>query len=350
MISTTKRYSNKRKRKRSIKSYHKLKRKSKQRKSKSKSKQNFYFGENAHVNNILTIENLDKYYFSYFNELYTNIKLMNFNTSSFDNKLLKPQLQKIKIHPEINKNVYDNLKDSSKYIEYSGLIKYLSDEYDSGIFGIFGYRKCISEGTWSGNPIVNFYECYRPDLGISTYRFGTNITLSKTTGFNHTMDINSIVQKVNNCMPFWQKKGIICFSLLSPSNPSLGNQAIKIAAAIVNKKAAISAEEPKILDAELNSNIPGCTFISFPLSSNKKSGITLFDYDYFKKKIISNDISLDFYNLIEINTAKNTFESIVKVAELFYNKYKNTHVLVYHCKSGKDRTSIFDSVVQSTFF
>ena len=67
--------------------------------------------------------------------------------------------------------------------------------------------------------------------------------------------------------------------------------------------------------------------------------------DLFQKLVLQNN----FYKLIEIDTPEHIFKSIVNVATLFYNEYKDTYVLAYHCKSGKDTTSIFDSVVHATF-
>jgi hypothetical protein len=291
---------------------------------------------------------LDRYYFSYFEHLYDKLKTVNFY-SSF-NDLFSMKLTKIKLNPGINEEAYDNLKDSSKYIEYPGLIKYQSDEYYPGLFGFMGYRRCISKGTWSGDPIVNFYECYRPDIGISTFRFGTNVTLSKHTGFNHKMKIDLITQKINSCLPFFSSKHIICISLLSPGKKTGSQRHIMTALGRFYPKIAVTAEEPKILDRELSKSSQECTFISFPLSSNKKSGLTLFDYEKMRKDINKDDLSKQFYDLINISTAEYTFKSIVDIAELFYNKFKDSHVLAYHCKSGKDRTSLFDSVVQATFY
>ena len=207
---------------------------------------------------------------------------------------------------------------------------------------------CISKGTWSGEPIVNFYECKRFDtlsnyfqnVHLSTFRFGTNITVSRSTGFNHNMNINLITDKIGT------KKKILCFSLLSPLNENIKIQNL---AAKLNKKVQVTSFESKILNYELNNSNDKITFISFPLSYNKRKGLTLFDYQKFKKTITkTTDTADQFYNLIKLNDAKSTFESIVNVVVLFYNKYKNDYVLAYHCKSGKDRTSIFDSVVQAT--
>ena len=56
------------------------------------------------------------------------------------------------------------------------------------------------------------------------------------------------------------------------------------------------------------------------------------------------------YNKIDVKNGKTTFESIVKVSEHYYTALIQDYILCYHCKSGKDRTSIFDAVVQATFY
>jgi hypothetical protein len=291
-----------------------------------------------------TLEELDEYYFFYFNQLYNKLKYLNpTNSSKINPMFFTPPLITTKLEPGINEEAYDNLKDSSKFLEYKDqnqniTIQYVSNE-SKGILGIGGRRRCISKGTWSGEPIVNFYECLRPDIGpkFATYRFGTNITISKPSGFNHKMDISLITSKVG--------KKMICFSLLSPSNK---HKFIKTVVGIVNTKAKVTEQEPEILNFELSNVSSSNIFISFPLSSNTKHGVPLFNYDKFKETIPMNDISSQFYNLINVNSPQSTFESIVKVTTLFYNNFKDEYVLVYHCKSGKDRTSLFDSVVQAT--
>lgn len=247
------------------------------------------------------------------------------------------------LKPEISPEAYINIK--SKFLKYpdnGSIINYKNKEggINLGLVKIGQTEICISKGTWSGDPIVNFYQCNRPDLGISTYRFGTNITVSKTTGFNHNLNINIITSEIRK----FTKQKVLCFSLLSPSNK---NKLIKGLVASINTKAKVTEQEPYILDFELENSTYNHVFISFPLSSSSK-GIKLFDYSEFKKSIQKNDISAKFYELIDVRTPKSTFESIIKITVLFYNEYKDEYALAYHCKSGKDRTSMFDAVVQAT--
>ncbi len=304
---------------------------------------------------------LQNYYYDYFNKIFNNL------SNLFDrqlNYILSP-LKNTNISPDINDSVMIKLQPKyDKFIGIKNLIKYIADEY-----------KCISEGTWSGKPIVNFYECKRIDLGISTFRFGTNITLKGKNGFNKKIIKNNkmatkyIHDKILNLYEYDKKiespifyklfklfstpKKVVCFSLLSPCTkmcPSLMKMAT-----IISKKAEVTSIEPIILNAELKNSNDNCVFISFPLSSNKKKSITLFNFEEFKKTIITNnniledDIRYNFYELIKINSPESTFRSIVDVAKEFYINYKDTHILAYHCKSGKDRTSIFDATVQATF-
>jgi hypothetical protein len=53
--------------------------------------------------------------------------------------------------------------------------------------------------------------------------------------------------------------------------------------------------------------------------------------------------------MFEIDTdGKKTFESIVNFTKFFYKNLKDDYILMFHCKSGKDRTSVFDAIIQAT--
>lgn len=303
------------------------------RRSKRMSKsRNFGINDKTRLGTLGTLETYPGFYENYYEKLRDYLSKIDFTELDSDRDNL-PILcdARSDISLSINDSVYNKfLNLDSNFIKKEKLIIYTGDD-----------KKCVSKGTWSGDPIVNFYECYRYDLKLYIYRFGTNITKTTDTGFNHTKNINSIIEKINKS----GNKPIICFSLLSPIHI---NKMIEYVAIAMSKKVAITTEEPKILDTELKYKNENCAFISFPLSSNKKGAFTLFDYEKYKNNLTKSDLQQKFYDLIIVSNAKNTFESIVKVTALFYNEYRNTHTLAYHCKSGKDRTSIFDSVVQAT--
>ena len=60
--------------------------------------------------------------------------------------------------------------------------------------------------------------------------------------------------------------------------------------------------------------------------------------------------SREFGDLVNVSTPESTFRTLVDITVRYYNKYLNTHTLCYSCRSGKDRTSVCDAVVQTTLY
>ena len=223
--------------------------------------------------------------------------------------------------------------------------------------------------------IVNFYQCNQKynnntnnkkkyNIGINTYRFGTPVIY-----FNNVNEI------IKNILYFEKKKKkIICISLLSPCD----NIPCKTLGAIAKplskisslfKKGLNATKEQNIIDIEQKANINKFDnnielySIIFPLSSQRYSGVgskilivNINTYNYNKtkyKSFINNNKVNKIYDFIDINndlSGEKSFKSIVKIAIYYFTYLKNEYILSYHCKSGKDRTSIYDAITQSTFY
>jgi hypothetical protein len=286
-----------------------------------------------------------KLYYDYYINLYNIISDIDIQNNEVLNVKNLPTLSKVETKVKIDGIIYRTLLNAPAYIYKAGIIKY------TGVDG-----NCISEGTWSGNPVINFYQC--SNSGINTYRFGTNITIANKNkdndGFNHHMNNtktngkNKIIHEIRKFEN--NKKNIIVISLLGICNETV-NCFLANSLAGFSKKAKVSLVEPSIVDYELKENENDIDFISLPLSSNIKMNIVkLFDYEKWKTQIPKNDLTQKFYDIIDLKDDESTFKSIVDIAYLYYEKYKDTHILAYHCKSGKDRTSLFDCIIQSTFY
>jgi hypothetical protein len=224
---------------------------------------------------------------------------------------------------------------SSNYLTYSAAPSH----------GLFSNHSYIAKGTCFGNDkIFNLYQC--TNGSFQTYRFGFSIK----NAFDNTDFTKMAVERIQEFTGTFKKffgmhKKLICISLLTPCNTSLC-QAVKVGSKLLPKEAYFSFLESNIIDSENKSfSELNDIFINVPLSSNKYGTL-------FKKgtKSIHPDSATDFQNLIDISTAETTFKTIVNITNLYHEKYSSTHNLAYHCKSGKDRTGICDSIVQATLY
>ncbi len=213
-------------------------------------------------------------------------------------------------------------------------------------------NKYIARGTCFGNDrVFNFYQC--TNGFIKTYRFGFAIKNS----FDKFDFTNIVVEKINELKSFFEKyiyksKKLICISLLTPCNTSVC-KLIENKSKMLPKEAYFNFMENKIIDAENKAfNELGDVFINVPLSANKLLG-NLFIRG--SKSVVAQNssnynITTEFEELIKIKNGRETFETIVNITRLYHSKYKDSHTLCYHCKSGKDRTSLCDAVVQATIY
>jgi hypothetical protein len=211
----------------------------------------------------------------------------------------------------------------------------------------------------------NIYKCTngKGSEETITYRFGTKITNDKG---NSVADLDSnemsnIISGIVDKTDLGDKK-ILCVSLLTPCNMMVCSE---VAQKIINKATKnlnIFFKEAKVLENELGINkiTDKITMISIPIAMNSKFGIGI--YDHVKHKNNASDFPVlesdsyknkddidEIYSLIDMSNNEKGFQSIVKFAKYYYDN-KNRYVLVYHCKSGKDRTSVFDAIVQSTIY
>jgi len=202
--------------------------------------------------------------------------------------------------------------------------------------------KYIAKGTCFVNDnIYNLYEC--SNRSIKTYRFGFGIK-NAFEKINFTKDL---IDRINIFSSYFTKmfnvhKKLICISLLTPCT-TLFCKAFKVGSKI-DKRAYFSVHENNIIDSENKElNILDNIFINVPLSNSHHGFL-------FKKNVksIHPDSAANFQKLINISNGENTFKTLVRITLLYYYKYNKTHILCYHCKSGKDRTSVCDSIVQAT--
>lgn len=223
------------------------------------------------------------------------------------------------------------------YLNYNNKIEYINNTDN----------KTISIGTWEihdkkiiNKPsIINNYKVsqYFDDKNFSVcYRFG--IPLHNFKNNNLVEEIKSSIFKNND-----SRKKIICVCLYTPCNTIFCDMLEKTGIEKYLHEDEIIKNYKKNLSEEF---IP----IFIPLNKqplmSKLINIKKLN-DHLQESIFSENINFSSLNL---NKEEELFKSIVDFL-IYYKKnlYKD-YILCYHCKSGKDRTSIFDCIVQSTFY
>lgn len=193
----------------------------------------------------------------------------------------------------------------------------------------------IAKGTCFKNiKLVNFYKVL--NNGVTTFRFGFPIN-----NINNNHLRNTIINKIDS------NKKLILISLITPCK-TRSCQLLRSFSNILPETVRTSLNESKLLQNiynHFNNNDYNDIFLSVPLS-RKKYILELYR-DHLKPDSDLEHIN-EFEKLIDISTIESTFKTIVDITELYYNKYRSSHFLCFHCRSGKDRTSVFDSVVQAT--
>jgi hypothetical protein len=200
--------------------------------------------------------------------------------------------------------------------------------------------------------IVNFYMVKHGLNRIRTFRFGTPV-----------FQFHEIKEIVKRIYEFSKKeKEIICISLLSPCN-SIGCRAfgkisktMKNYVGLMQKGYTATLEDNVIRIEQRASSLPGTTFhsILFPLSNILYKNIPfihtyVYDTIALKDMVQARELKV-IYDKINVTDAQSQFESIVRIAHYYYTSLQDRYELSYHCKSGKDRTGIFDAIVHSTFY
>ncbi len=259
---------------------------------------------------------------------------------------------------------HDQMKPKKYKISKNEKIEYIAKNEEGKSVG-------IAKGTFylKYHPqIVNFYQIstkFSKIPLIQNYRFGTPV---------HTFQyISKIVEHVEKFSP--KKKNLIVFSLLSPCNNKICKSFSVVAKhgskfSGLLKKGLSATKEEMIIQKELDAcgkrfgkNKIRYNTILFPLSSQTYTGVgskllpvgvNTFHYDKeeYKKKIKDPKVK-KIYDLIHLEndpSGEMAYQSIIRIACYFYHSLRKDYILAYHCKSGKDRTSIFDAIQQSTYY
>lgn len=304
------------------------------------------------------------YYENYIDKLKEKLQKNLFTTSL--PKLKKSPLQEspeaIFDHAMEYYKEHDQIKPKKYKIDKRSNIQYTAKNED-------GKSVEIAKGTFylKYKPeIVNLYEISTKLDGIAlfrNFRFGT-----PTVSFQHILKITEGIQQFHP-----KKKNLIVFSLLSPCNNKICKSFSVVAkhestfSGLLKKTLSATTEE-KIIQKELQASgkkIGGFHYntILFPLSSQAYAGmgsalipvgVNIYQYNkhLYQKKIKDPKVK-KIYELIHLQddpSGQKAFESIIRIACYFFHFLRKDYILAYHCKSGKDRTSIFDSIQQSTYY
>jgi hypothetical protein len=279
-----------------------------------------------------------------------------------------PKMKKIKIqkYSEIIDHAmeyykkYQNEKPIKYTIDKKSKIQYEAKNEEDKIIS-------IAKGTFylQYKPsIVNFYEVSSNYHGkrFETYRFGTPL--------HYFQDVKDIIHHFKQFQS--TKKKFISISLITPCNTPFCRMIHKTFKHIQDvakplHSAYHSTLEQNIIQLELKANnhiFSNITYytILFPLTQQKYEGIghrllpdtSIYKYNKSKYKQMVQDKKVaklyDFIHLDETSDGKTGFESIVQMTCYYYLHLRQKYALGYHCRSGKDRTSVFDAIVQSTFY
>lgn len=285
--------------------------------------------------------------------------------------LFTTSLPKIKKHDikDDSERIYDAIQyyknhyeeKPKKYkINQKSTIQYLAKTKEDKIVS-------ITTGTFSLQykpTIVNFYEVISNYHGkkFITYRFGTPLHY-----FHDVQDIITHFKQFQST-----KKKFISISLITPCNTPFCKAVHSTFKHIKNFAKPIhsaydSTLENKIIDIELKANnhkFLGITYytILFPLTQQhykgvgyrliSDTGIYKFNKKKYKQMIKDKKVAklYDFIHLDETSDGETGFKSIVQMTSYYYLHLRQKYALGYHCRSGKDRTSVFDAIVQSTFY
>jgi len=216
---------------------------------------------------------------------------------------------------------------SSRYINYSA-----------------GPSQYIAKGTcFTNERIFNMYQV--TNGSTTTYRFGLGIR----NAFGSDVDFTDmLVSKLKTFSVWWRKlfnshKKLVVVCLLSPCNTTVC-KTVKNGAKLLPKEAYMGLTESNILEVENNRfSELGDIFLNVPLSKSTNV-IPLFQGG------VKSLVNSEFEQLIDVSTPEKTFKTIVDIATLYTSKYQDSRALCIHCRSGKDRTSIYDSVTQATIY
>jgi len=266
------------------------------------------------------------------------------------------------VNSEIKKSSNNNIKNLGQifakyYCEHSKKLStykindHRTITYDKITDGAFSINKCLNEKI--DNDILSMYKI--ENNGITTFRFGTPLDEFKYTYGSKAGIIskkkdpdygtfNHIIEKVGD------NKSIISISLLHLLK-------FKIIGSQESKQKKITDAENDFNKKQQNNDENARYYtVFFPIG--KKTTIIGSTKDLNEKQPIDdkNLKIVQCFNKIKQYTpppyadAKKQFRAIVKIAKFYKDVGKDYFTLIYHCKSGKDRTSVFDAIVQATIY
>lgn len=197
--------------------------------------------------------------------------------------------------------------------------------------GVNGMK--ISKGTAFQNVIVNLYRStlwYRSHK-ISTIRFGTPVYKNLTYQFRKIKEL------------FEGKRTIYASLLTSTTWKIRFKQAFKVA----------TIEEPRIVEHGYKTfsrkNEISPLFIQMshvPIISTGRSS----DFSLIQEWLDEEGINYTIPPM-DLGSGKNIFDNIIEISKIHWllnNHAPNKYNLGFHCKSGKDRTSLFDAINKAT--
>lgn len=172
--------------------------------------------------------------------------------------------------------------------------------------------RSISKGTMFKNediPVVNLYEIVTKcgKISFPTVRYGTPMNKDPAATVNYIKKLypnSKIVSLLGNC------EGVICKTMFK----GMG---------LIDDL----AKEPAFSEIE------------------KKLGVSIFPIGQY-------GMGANSSTSMNNSSPKETFKSIVNLSVEHYLSCMNgnPYVLAFHCKSGKDRTSVFDAINKATYF
>lgn len=270
-----------------------------------------------------------------------------------------------KYNDEVNDNtcIYNKTSDLKKNPDI-GLVNFY--KHDVLYEGKISYKSNTDNSINTDNPaadevveyIDNEKKIHKNRQIYTTYRFGTPSDKEDI--------ISHIVNKLKNNYAV-NKKPKIVITLLGGCNTfvcntySMFNKKINIEEKIKNRLVNFQINR-QINDEDIINDSDMIQFIFIPLRNRVKYGFTIYDRDNFVEKDKSNiKNSPEYYKYINSNIIYNDDrykdlseeeEIFRKIVDISYYHFQNkdNFDLFYHCRSGKDRTSIFDAINKSSIY
>ena len=272
-------------------------------------------------------------------------------------EIIKNKIPEFECRVPITNKLYEMYMKSTGKKEYEisfgNVIKYINPDG----------KNFVSGGSESGEVLINMYKCINIlDPEIDIVRFGPyvnkNITKSGNRKNFYQMNNEEVISTIKSIPKKYNK--ILCISLLSPTKSGTACTDIKKGVSKnlgnLGNKHEVMCKEGDIVESEMSGNNEDFVVISFPISSKNflidlELAPKTFKYSEYQSSLRkSTKLEQDIYKLIDIDEGQKTFESIAKIGHYYFKYLRHDTTLLYHCRSNKDRNSIFDSVIQATIY